>query len=65
MQRYTYVDWEDTIVSGWGYTSSSSSSFTETLQWVKVPPVSDDTCNQASSHDGDITSNMICAGRLV
>jgi len=58
---YEYVGWNDTIVSGWG-TLSSGGVLSDTLQWVKVPPVSRTTCNQASSYNGQITSNMICAG---
>ena len=61
MQRYTYIDWQDTIVSGWG-TLSFLGSFPDVLQWVKVPPLSDATCNQPSSYNGQITANMICAG---
>ena len=59
--KYSYVGWEDTIVSGWGTLSSGGVS-PSTLQWVNVPPVSDATCNQFLSYDGDITANMICAG---
>ena len=29
---------------------------------VKVPPVSDVTCNQPASYNGAIKANMICAG---
>ena len=61
MQRYTYIDWQDTIVSGWG-TLSFLGSLPDVLQWVKVPPLSDATCNQPSSYNGQITANMICAG---
>ena len=62
LQKLTYIDWEDTIVSGWG-SLSSGGSFPEILQWVKVPPVSDATCNQPNSYNGQITANMICAGK--
>ena len=61
MQKYEYVGWQDTIVSGWG-TLASGGSLSDTLQWVKVPPVSDDTCNQPASLNGQIKANMICAG---
>ena len=47
MQRYTYIGWQDTIVSGWG--TVSSISLPDVLQWAKVPPVSDATCTQAYS----------------
>jgi len=61
-ERYTYVGWEDTIVSGWG-TLSSGGALSDILQWVKVPPVSDATCNQPDSYNGQITANMICVGQ--
>ena len=60
-QGYAYVGWQETLVSGWG-TLSSGGVLPSTLQWVKVPPVSTTTCNQA--YNGAITSNMICAGNI-
>jgi len=60
--KYTYVGWADTIVSGWG-TTSSGGSISNTLRYVKVPPVSDATCNEPASYNGQIiSSQMICAG---
>jgi len=60
--RYTYEGWADTIVSGWG-TISSGGAISNTLKYVKVPPVADATCNATDSYDGDIVSDqMICAG---
>jgi len=60
--RYAYEGWADTVVSGWG-TISSGGAISNTLKYVKVPPVSDATCNAADSYDGDIVSDqMICAG---
>ena len=66
LQRYTYVGWEDTIVSGWGY-SGLGSHVTDTLQWAKVPPpVSDATCDEAFDgiiyDDITITNSQICSG---
>ena len=46
LQHYEYVGWEDTITSGWG-TTSSGGSISTVLQYVKVPPVSNDTCLDA------------------
>ena len=64
LQRYTYVGWKDTIVSGWGASGDAQNLVVvDTLQWVNVPPVSDATCNEFLSYDGDKTSNMICAGK--
>ena len=62
LEGYEYVDWQDTLVSGWG-TLAIGGAYPDTLQWVKVPPVSDATCNQPSSYNGAVTANMICAGK--
>jgi len=60
--KYTYEGWADTVVSGWG-TISSGGAISNTLKYVKVPPVSDATCNAAASYAGSIVSDqMICAG---
>ena len=62
-QRYTYESWTDTIASGWGFTSFGS-GISNTLQYVKVPPVSDTVCNGTDSYNGAIYSDtMICAGK--
>ena len=51
------------MVSGWG-TISSGGAISNTLKYVKVPPVSDATCNSADSYNGQIVSDqMICAGQ--
>ena len=53
------------MVSGWG-TISSGGSISNTLKYVKVPPVSDATCNAADSYAGSIVSDkMICAGETI
>merc|ERR1712002_655920 len=46
------------FVSGWGTLESGGSS-PDALQWVAVPTVTNDQCNQAY---GGITDSMICAG---
>lgn len=53
---------KNSIVTGWGNTSTSSSVFPTELRQVKVPFVSRATCNQPQSYNGDITARMICAG---
>ena len=62
LEEYEYVGWDDTVVSGWG-TLSSGGVLSDTLNYVVVPPVSRTTCNQASSYNGQVTANMICAGK--
>lgn len=47
------------LVSGWGATSEGGSTAT-ILQKVRVPIVSNATCN--ASYGGGITANMLCAG---
>ncbi|KAJ2944807.1 hypothetical protein O0L34_g1698 [Tuta absoluta] len=55
-------DGEDTIVTGWGHTQEGS-NFPSTLQMVKVPKVSYDSCKKSYSVlQYDITENMLCAG---
>ena len=47
------------FVSGWGTLSYGGNS-PESLQWVEVPAVTNDICNQA--YYNSITDAMICAG---
>ncbi|XP_055774035.1 trypsin-3-like isoform X1 [Salvelinus fontinalis] len=49
-------------VSGWGYTSLGEGQIPSTLRTVKLPIVSSARCNSSESFNGNITSNMICAG---
>jgi len=51
-----------TFVSGWGAVSEGGPGSLQLLG-VEVPVVSTDICNRKESYDGDITGNMICAGR--
>merc|ERR1711963_861782 len=50
---------ESCYTSGWGTLSSGGSS-TDTLQYVQVPAITNDQCNNA--YGGSITDAMICAG---
>ena len=64
-QKFTYEEWPDTIASGWGATSFGS-AISNTLQYVNIPPVSDETCNAPASYNGTIISDaMICAGTVL
>ena len=47
------------FVSGWG-TLESEGNYPDTLQWVEVPAVTNDVCEQA--YADEITDAMICAG---
>uniref|UniRef100_A0A8C7QTS5 trypsin n=1 Tax=Oncorhynchus mykiss TaxID=8022 RepID=A0A8C7QTS5_ONCMY len=49
-------------VSGWGFTSSSGGQIPSSLRTVKLPIISTAKCNSSESFNGNITSNMICAG---
>ncbi len=51
---------EDIIVSGWGTTSGGS--LPNILQFVQIPIVDDDTCQQNYPFE-TILPSMICAGR--
>uniref|UniRef100_A0A5F8G3M6 trypsin n=1 Tax=Monodelphis domestica TaxID=13616 RepID=A0A5F8G3M6_MONDO len=50
------------LISGWGNTLSSGSNYTELLQCLKAPVLSDSSCRNA--YPGQITNNMICLGYL-
>ena len=71
LQKLTYVGWNDTLVSGWG-TTSSGGSLATTLRYVKVHPVADDTCFAAFTAYNQQTGQtllpdaptMVCAGTL-
>ena len=49
------------LVTGWGDLTEGGSS-PDRLQAVRVPLVSQQNCNDSNSYNGDITSNMVCAG---
>lgn len=48
-------------VLGWG-TTTEGGSIPSNLREVDVPVVSNSTCNSSSAYNGQITSNMMCAG---
>jgi len=50
-------------VSGWGTLAYADATPVITLQEAAVPYVPTAICNEKSSYDGAITSNMLCAGR--
>jgi len=58
-----YVTGDTVVVSGWGRLSSGGHSPSE-LKMVKVPFISDRTCNKREVYNRKILSSMICAGRL-
>jgi len=49
------------LVTGWGVTERMYQP-TTSLQYVEIPYVTNQTCNQKRSYDGAVTSNMLCAG---
>ncbi len=51
-----------TCVTGWGATFEGGPGSIDLLG-AEVPVVSNETCNRPESYNGDITANMMCAGR--
>ncbi|XP_048417060.1 trypsin [Stegostoma tigrinum] len=49
-------------VSGWGFVSANGKFIPRILRAVQVPIVSNSKCNHTDSYNGNITTNMICAG---
>lgn len=52
----------NSCVTGWGATFEGGSGSIDLLG-AEVPLVSNDVCNRPESYSGDITANMMCAGR--
>ena len=50
------------LATGWGALSEGG-SFPINLRKVSLPLVSRTNCNDANSYNGQITTNMLCAGR--
>ena len=48
------------FVSGWGTLQPGAGTLPTQCQWVDVPMITNNQCNQ--NYGGDITSSMICAG---
>ena len=55
-----------TMLAGWGNMDKREghNNYPNDLQEALVPIIDYDTCNSASSYDGNLTENMICAGYL-
>jgi secreted trypsin-like serine protease len=51
-------------VTGWGATQERGRPIKD-LRFVDIPSVSRATCNQPPSYNGNVTENMICAGRAI
>merc|ERR550534_41399 len=62
-QARDYQSGDEVIVSGWGRLSSGGSS-PKTLQMVKVPFISDNTCKRYNVYGSQIKASMVCAGVL-
>jgi uncharacterized delta-60 repeat protein len=50
------------LVSGWGQTSDTPGSDSETLKKVTIDAVTNATCNSTDSYDGAINAREFCAG---
>ena len=50
------------FVSGWGSLKEGANKLPKKLQYVGVPMISNQACNDAYADYGGITDNMICAG---
>lgn len=52
----------NSLISGWGNTSSSGNAYPVDLYKQVVPIIDNSVCNDAIHYNGEITSNMFCAG---
>jgi V8-like Glu-specific endopeptidase len=53
-----------TMSAGWGTMDADVDDYPVNLQEAVVPIIDTSLCNSQSSYNGDITSNMICAGYM-
>lgn len=53
-----------TKVAGWGNISTTDNIYPINLREALVPIIDNNTCNSASSYNGLVTNNMICAGYM-
>ena len=65
-KSYTLVDDTQTRVAGWGNMNRSNETpvYPDNLREALVPIVDYDTCNASNAYNGDITTNMLCAGYM-
>lgn len=59
----TLIADEPLVVSGWGATVQGGGSVRD-LRYVDVPLVDRSACNRPLAYDGEVTVNMICAGKM-
>lgn len=52
----------NSLISGWGNTSTSGNVFPVDLYKQVVPIIDNSACNDSNHYNGAITSNMLCAG---
>ena len=52
----------NSVVSGWGNTSTVANVYPQDLYEVQLPIIDNSVCNNGSHYSGAITSNMMCAG---
>lgn len=50
-------------VAGWGMYDVTKELFADGLRKVDIEVIAESTCNAATSYNGQITSNMFCAGK--
>jgi V8-like Glu-specific endopeptidase len=54
----------ESMIAGWGSISQNSTDISSLLREVKVPIIDRDSCNSYLAYNGEITTNMICAGYM-
>lgn len=50
-------------VAGWGIYDEANELYADVLRKVDIEVIAESTCNAATSYNGEITSNMFCAGK--
>ena len=65
-KSHTLVEDTQTRVAGWGNMNRADETpvYPDNLREALVPIIEYDTCNAPNAYNGDITTNMLCAGYI-
>lgn len=63
-QDSLYNSGNNVIIAGWGIYDVKNSLSADVLRRANIDIISTAICNGANSYDGEITSNMFCAGKI-
>lgn len=51
-------------IAGWGIYDEKNELFADVLRKAEIEVIAESTCNAATAYNGEMTSNMFCAGKM-